>query len=125
MHCKTAKDIWNKLQNIYEGDAKVKEDKLQILRAKFEQLNMKEYEDIATYIMWIDKIVNTIEGLGEELDESLVIQMVLRYLPMRFDPKISSLEEITDLDNLRIDELHGIFTNYEMSIEQENRVMKK
>jgi hypothetical protein len=44
---------------------------------------------------------------------------------MRFDPKISSLEEITDLDNLSIDELHGIFTNYEMRIEQENPVMKE
>jgi hypothetical protein len=51
MHFNTVKDLWDKLQNIYEGDAKVKEDKLQILRAKFEQLNMKEYEDIATYIM--------------------------------------------------------------------------
>jgi hypothetical protein len=24
MHCKTAKDLWDKLQNIYEGDTKVK-----------------------------------------------------------------------------------------------------
>jgi hypothetical protein len=30
------KDIWDKLQNIYEGDAKVKGAKLQIFRAKFE-----------------------------------------------------------------------------------------
>jgi hypothetical protein len=37
MHCDSAKDLWNKLQNIYEGDAKVKEAKLQIFRAKFEQ----------------------------------------------------------------------------------------
>jgi hypothetical protein len=28
-HCKSAKDIWDKLRNIYEGDAKVKEAKLQ------------------------------------------------------------------------------------------------
>jgi hypothetical protein len=27
-HCKSAKDIWDKLQNIYEGDTKVKEAKL-------------------------------------------------------------------------------------------------
>jgi hypothetical protein len=48
MHCRTTKDIWDKLQNIYEGDAKVKGSKLQILRVKFEQLNMKEDEDITT-----------------------------------------------------------------------------
>jgi hypothetical protein len=31
MHCKTAKDLWDKLQNIYEGDTKVKGDKIQTL----------------------------------------------------------------------------------------------
>jgi hypothetical protein len=69
--------------------------------------------------------VNTIRGLGEEVDESMVVQKVLRSLPMRFDPKISSLEERTDLDSLSMDELHGIFTAYEMRIEQENPVMKE
>jgi hypothetical protein len=48
MHCKTAKDIWDKLQNIYEGYTKFKGAKLQIIRAKFEQLKMKEDEDIAS-----------------------------------------------------------------------------
>ena len=28
IHCKSAKEIWNKLQNIYEGYSKVKETKL-------------------------------------------------------------------------------------------------
>jgi hypothetical protein len=49
MHCDTAKDLWDKLQNIYEGDTKVKGGKLQTDRGKFEQLKMKENEDIATY----------------------------------------------------------------------------
>jgi hypothetical protein len=48
MHYESAKQIWDKLQNIYEGDAKVKGAKIQMLRAKFEQLNMKEDVDIAT-----------------------------------------------------------------------------
>ena len=36
MHCDYAKDIWDKLQNIYEGDAKVKGDTLQTYRGQFE-----------------------------------------------------------------------------------------
>ena len=43
---------------------------------------------------------------------------------MRFDPKISALEEILDLNSISIDELHGIFTTYEMRIEQENPDIK-
>ena len=84
MHCKNEKDIWDKLQNIYEGDTNVKATKLQTLRAKFEKLKMKEDEYIATYFLGVDEIVKTIRVLGEEVDESVIFQKVLRSLPMRF-----------------------------------------
>ena len=77
---------------------------------------MKEDEDIETYLMWVDKVVNTIKGLGLEFDDSVVVQKVLRSLPMIFDPKISSLEEIVDLGTLSMDKIHGIFIAYEMRI---------
>ena len=32
MHCETAKEIWDKLRNIYEGDDKIKGAKLQTYR---------------------------------------------------------------------------------------------
>jgi SepF-like predicted cell division protein (DUF552 family) len=80
MHCKTAKDLWNKIQNIYEGDTKVKGAKLQNLRDNFEQLKMREDEDIAT--LQVDETMNTIRGLGEEVDESMVVQKVLISLPI-------------------------------------------
>jgi hypothetical protein len=93
-HCKSAKEIWNKLQNIYEGDTKVKEAKIQTYRSQFKQLKMKEDENIATYLFRVDEIVNVIIGLGEEIEESIIVQKVLRSLPMRLNPKISTLEEI-------------------------------
>ncbi|MBO1694907.1 hypothetical protein, partial [Bacteroides uniformis] len=40
--CKTAKNVWDKLENIYVSDSNVKEAKLQIYKEKFEQLRMKE-----------------------------------------------------------------------------------
>jgi hypothetical protein len=69
--------------------------------------------------------VNVIKGLGEEVEESMIVQKILRSLPMRFDPKISSLEEREDLGMLSMDELHGIFTAYEMRTEQENPSKKE
>jgi hypothetical protein len=38
---------------------------------------------------------------------------------MRYDAKISTLEDIPNLDKLIVDELHGILTTYEMRIGQE------
>jgi hypothetical protein len=63
-HCKSTKDIWDKIRNIYEGDSKVKEAKLQTYRGQFEQLKMKEDEDIAAYFLRVDETVNAIIGLG-------------------------------------------------------------
>jgi hypothetical protein len=37
IHCKSAKEIWDKIQNICEGDSKFKAAKLQTYRDQFEQ----------------------------------------------------------------------------------------
>ena len=42
MHCKTTKEIWDKLQTIYDGDIKVKRAKLHIFKTQFESLKKKE-----------------------------------------------------------------------------------
>jgi hypothetical protein len=63
--------------------------------------------------------------LGEEIKESVIVQKVLRSLPMRFDPKISTLEERVHMDSIIMDKLHGIFTAYEMRTEQENPDIKE
>jgi hypothetical protein len=44
---------------------------------------------------------------------------------MRFNPNISALEERSDINSIRPDELHGIFTAYEMRTEQENPDVKE
>jgi hypothetical protein len=65
MFCNTAKEVWDKLKSIYEGDPKVKKVKLQRHRAEFENLKMNEKEDIVTYFLRVDEVVNAIKGLGE------------------------------------------------------------
>jgi hypothetical protein len=124
-HCKSAKDIWDKLRNIYEEDSKVKAVELQTYIGQFEQLKMKEDENIAAYFLRVDETVNAIIGLGEEIEESVIVQKVLRSLPMRFDPKIPALEERSDLNSISMDELYGIFTAYEMRTKQENTDVKE
>jgi hypothetical protein len=86
---------------------------------------MKEDENIAAYFLRVDETVNAIIGLGEEIKKSVIVQKVLRSLPMRFDPKISTLEERSDLNSIIMDELHGIFTAYEMRTKEENPDIKE
>jgi hypothetical protein len=114
MGCSTAKEVWDKLKSIYEGDPKVKKVKLQRHRAEFENLKMNVKEDIATYFLRVDEVVNVIRGLGEELDESLVVQKVLISLLLKYDAKVSAIEETRDLTKMTMDELHGSLIAYEM-----------
>jgi hypothetical protein len=95
------------------------------LTGQLEQLKIKEDKDIAAYFLQVDEIVNAIIGLGEEIEESVIVQKILRSLPMRLNPKISELEERSDLGSISMDKLHGIFTTYEMRTEQENPYVKE
>ena len=82
----------------------------------FESLKMKEEENIGKYLLRVDEVVNSIRGLGGKVKKREVVSKVLRTLPMKYDSKVSTLEEWDDLDDMIVDKLHGIFTTYEMRI---------
>jgi hypothetical protein len=75
---------------------------------------MNENEDIATSFLRVDEVINAIRGLGEEIDESLVVQKVLRSLLLKYNAKVSTIEENRDLTKMTMDELHGSRISYEM-----------
>jgi hypothetical protein len=75
---------------------------------------MNEKEDIATYFLRVDEVVNVIRGSGEEIGESLVVQFFLISLLLKYDAKVSSIEETRDLTKMTMDELHGSLMAYEM-----------
>ena len=65
MHNKTAKEIWDTLENIHEGDTEVKMAKLQTHRTQLENLKMNEDEDIIAFFLRFAEFVNIMIGLGE------------------------------------------------------------
>lgn len=106
MGCKIAKEIWDKLKSIHEGDDKIKEAKLHTHQAQFEALNMNEDETIEAYMLQFNEVINLIRGLGKKMEDSIIVKKVLRYLPPRFDSEVSMIEEAKDLNSLGMDEMH-------------------
>jgi hypothetical protein len=80
------------LEVVCEGDIKFKEAKLQTYRTQFENLNMKEEENIVEYFHRVDAVVNSIRSAGEELTDKTIVKNILRSLPMRYDAKISTIK---------------------------------
>ena len=77
---------------MYEGNSKVKGAKMKTYHRQFEHMKMKEDEYIGMNFLWVDEIMNTITGLGEIIENLVIVQKILRYLPMRFNSMIYSLE---------------------------------
>ena len=73
---------------------------------------MNEDENIATYFLRVDEVVKSIRGLGEKLEDSIIVKKVLISLLNRYDPKVSALEESRELKTLKMDELYGIFNGF-------------
>eukprot|EP00253_Pinus_taeda_P003974 PITA_03974 len=114
MQYKSAKEIWDNIVLSYEGDEQVKRAKLQTLRIQYENLRMYNDESVANYFLHVDEIVNCMKNLGEEVKEAVVVEKVLRSLSPRFESKVSSIEEKEKLQDLKMSQLHGILTAYEM-----------
>jgi hypothetical protein len=125
MHLQTAKKIRDKLINSYEGNEKVKDAKLQTYRLKFEQLKMNEDEIINKYFLRVEELVNAMKGLGEKIEESFLVQKILRSLLDKFNPKVSAIEELNDLKTLSIDQLLGTLTSYEMRIRKDKSITRE
>ena len=64
MHNVTAKEIWDTLESIHEGDKKVNAAKLQAYRAQFENVKMNEDEDVASLFLKVAEVVNNMKALG-------------------------------------------------------------
>ena len=54
---------------------------------------MEEEENITSFFQRINEVFNTINGLGEEVNEQEVVQKILRSLPLIFNPKVYAIEE--------------------------------
>eukprot|EP00253_Pinus_taeda_P004518 PITA_04518 len=114
MHLKSAKEIWDKIVQSYEGDSQVKHAKLQTLIIQYETLKMQSDESIGSYFLCIDEVVNCIKNLGEEIKDVTLVEKILRSLSIKFESKFSAIEEKQDLHNITMTQLHGILTTFEM-----------
>ncbi|XP_073041903.1 uncharacterized protein [Primulina eburnea] len=63
--CSTAKDIWEKLIQICEGNEQTKENKLCVAMQKFENLKMKARETLNEFDELFRSLVNELEALGK------------------------------------------------------------
>jgi hypothetical protein len=84
---------------------------------------MKEDESIQEFYMNILDITNAFDTLGEKMSEEKLVRKILRSLPERFDMKVTAIEEVQNVSEMKIEELIGSLQNFEIIIN--NKFEKK
>nr|GEU33305.1 hypothetical protein [Tanacetum cinerariifolium] len=104
---KSAKKAWEDLKTMFMGADRVKNARIQTLKAEFESLNMKESEGEDEFAVKVSNIVSTMRALGDTVEESYVVKKLLRAVPSKFLQIASTLEQFRDLDTMTVEEVIG------------------
>ena len=62
--CKNTHEMWVKVKEIYGGDDNVRRAKVESLRGQFDQMRIREDENVAKYVERIKAIVSSIKASG-------------------------------------------------------------
>ena len=63
----------------------------------FEILKIHTEESVEEYFLRIDEVTNMIRGVCEVLKKYIIVQKVLRSLPMRFNSKVYGVKNMSHL----------------------------
>eukprot|EP00253_Pinus_taeda_P029676 PITA_29676 len=113
---KTSKEAWQTLKTTYQGMEKVKTTKLQLLGRDFENLNMKESDNIDSFFTHVIGLITQMRTHGETIEERRIVEKILSVLPSKFDAIVTTIEETKDLSNFSVDELHASLITHEQRL---------
>ena len=112
----SVKEAWDILQTHFGGSGDMKRTKIVILTSKFEELKMREDENLYEYFTKLHDISNEAFALGKHLSDTKMVRKIFRSLPDRFQPKLMAIEENKNLETMKVEEFTGSLQTYEINI---------
>ncbi|XP_050920063.1 uncharacterized protein LOC127137667 [Lathyrus oleraceus] len=119
------KDALEILRTTHEGISKVKMYRLQLLTIRFENLKMKDDDNVHEFYMSILEIDNSSSALGEKMSKEKQVRKILRSLPKKFDMKVTTIEEAQEINTMRVHELIGSLQTFELGISDKSKKKSK
>ncbi|XP_027190496.1 uncharacterized protein [Cicer arietinum] len=114
----TSKEAWDILVKYYMGDEKTKKIKLQMLRRKYELLQMEDNENVNDYFNRVQTITNQMKTNGEVMTEVVIIGNILRTLTQRYDHIVVAIEETNNLNTMKLEDLQSSIEAHELRVKE-------
>ncbi|XP_066341258.1 uncharacterized protein [Miscanthus floridulus] len=104
---KTGKEVWDSLKARFVGTERVKDARLQTLKAEFDALKMKEEETVDEFTRKLTVMSVKYGNLGRTMEDSAMVKKLFDTVPDRFIHVIAGIEQFYDLKTLVFDEAVG------------------
>ncbi|XP_070664490.1 uncharacterized protein [Malus domestica] len=93
--------------------------------SNFENLKMLESETFSIFYEKVEMLTNEALGLGKPIEETTIVQKILRCLPKRFQVENATIQEFQDLNEIKLEKLVGKLITYEMDLNMDESDSKK
>ncbi|XP_042396441.1 uncharacterized protein LOC121986542 [Zingiber officinale] len=117
----TSKNAWEILQVAYKGDKRAKSIRLQILRGEFKSLEMKESKSVLDYFTRVLVIVNQLRRNGDDIEDSRVLEKILRSLEPKYAYVVVVIKESKDVKEMKVQELLSSLQAHEARMQRKQR----
>ena len=82
-HCTSAKEIWQTIENHYEGNVQVRSKKVQLHMYEYELFKTKPQESIIKMTNCLNTLLIALKKLGKHFTKKEVNNKILRILPKK------------------------------------------
>jgi len=114
----TAKAMFASLCANFEGSKKVKESKAIMLVRQYELFKMKDDESIEEMYSRFQTLVSGLQILKKSYVASNHVSKILRSLPARWRPKVTTIEEAKDLNTLSVEDILSSLKVHEITLNE-------
>ncbi|VFQ89179.1 unnamed protein product [Cuscuta campestris] len=111
--CKSANEMWTKLEVTYEGTSQVKDAKVDILLHEYELFSMKENESIDSYFERFSTIINNLDTLGKYYTDHELVRKIMRCMTLEWKSEVNAITKGRDYNVLTYDTLRAKLLTYE------------
>ena len=100
----------------HEVTSQVKESRFVMLSSEYENFTMAKDENVKVMFGLLSNLIYKSKALGKSYTKLKIVRKILRVLPRSFEAKVTAIQESKDLKQIKVEELIGNLTTYELEM---------